>query len=152
MYLNFSANFCPPGGSSGANNALPGECYYYETFSQYKVGILLHLATILPAALLVILQFTPAVRHRWILFHRINGYIVLALFIASTAGVLMIARHSFGGGLDVQSASGVLSIMCISSFTLAYINIKRLQIEQHRAWMLRGWFYVYILLHTLIVI
>lgn len=32
---------------------------------------------------------------------------------------------------------GVLAIMTIISASLAYINIKRLQIDQHRAWMLR---------------
>jgi uncharacterized membrane protein YozB (DUF420 family) len=44
--------------------------------------------------------------------------------------------------MDVQMGVGVLSIAFISSLALALYNIKRLQIEQHRAWMLRAWFYV----------
>ena len=36
---------------------------------------------------------------------------------------------------------GALGISVIVATFLAYINIKRLQIEQHRAWMLRAWFY-----------
>lgn len=87
-------------------------------------------------------QFIPVVRHKWILVHRLNGYLVLLLFLLSTVGALMIARHAFGGGLDTQAAVGTLSIGCLTSFVLAWVNIKRLQIEQHRAWMLRGWFYV----------
>ena len=54
----------------------------------------------------------------------------------------MIARVSFGGGLDVQMAAGVMSIMSLIALGMAYYNIKKLQIDQHRAWMLRAWFYV----------
>lgn len=140
-YLNFSGTFCPAT-SQGGNGAAPGECYYYTSFSQYKIGILLHLSCVLPSGLLAVVQFIPVIRHKWILVHRLNGYIILLLFTLSTVGALMIARHAFGGGLDIQAAIGALSIMCMGSFVLSYVNIKRLQIEQHRAWMLRGWFYV----------
>ncbi|KAF2729458.1 hypothetical protein EJ04DRAFT_588713 [Polyplosphaeria fusca] len=139
MYLNFDGIFCNRD-RTGANSAAPGECYYYQ-FDKNKIGIMLHLATILPASMLVIFQFLPVIRHKWMLVHRLNGYLVLLLFIPSLAGVLMIARHAFGGGLDIQVAVGALAIMSLGSFILAYVNIKKLQIEQHRAWMLRGWFY-----------
>lgn len=65
----------------------------------------------------------------------------LLLFFVSQAGVFMITRHAFGGGIDIQSAVYVLSIMTMGSFVISYVNIKRLQIEQHRAWMMRGWVY-----------
>ncbi len=145
MYLDFTGTFCPSA-SQGATGAAPGECYYYTRFSQYKIGILMHLGCILPSALLAIVQFVPVVRHKWVLVHRLNGYLVLLLFVLSTVGALMIARHAFGGGLDTQACVGTLGIGCLVSFVLAWVNIKRLQIEQHRAWMLRGWFYVRLLL------
>jgi hypothetical protein len=141
-YLDFSKNFCPKGGSEGGNGAAPGECYYYLNFNQYKIGILLHLGSILPAGILAVFQFTPVIRHRWIIIHRIFGYAALLLYIISLAGALMIARHAFGGGLDIQAWIGFVGIGTLVSFIISYINIKRLQIEQHRAWMLRGWFYV----------
>ena len=53
----------------------------------------------------------------------------------------MIARRSFGGTLETQVLIGVLAIMSTLGISLAYYNIKRLQIDQHRAWMLRTWFY-----------
>ncbi|KAF2194588.1 hypothetical protein K469DRAFT_706051 [Zopfia rhizophila CBS 207.26] len=140
QYLSLHGVLCNPD-ITGSNTAGPGECYYYLR-NPYKVGILLHLGCVLPAGFLVVFQFLPVIRHKLILFHRLNGYLVLLLFLISTVGAFMIARHAFGGGLDVQSAVGVLGIMCVVSMALAYINIKRLQIEQHRAWMLRGWFYV----------
>jgi NADH:ubiquinone oxidoreductase subunit 6 (subunit J) len=145
-YLDFSKSFCPSGGSSGSNGAAPGECYYYLNYDRYKIGILLHLAGILPAAILAIVQFTPFIRHRWIIVHRITGYAALLLYSISLAGALMIARHAFGGGLDIQVWVGFVGIGALLCFIISYINIKRLQIEQHRAWMLRGWFYVSVLM------
>jgi hypothetical protein len=142
MYLDFSNNFCPAGGSTGGNSAAPGECYYYLNFDQYKIGILLHLGGVLPAGLLAIAQFTPFIRYRWIIVHRISGYAALLLYTISLVGALMIARHAFGGGLEIQTWIGFVGIGVLVCFIVSYINIKRLQIEQHRAWMLRGWFYV----------
>jgi len=45
MYLNISGVFCGP--TDGANHAAPGECYYYQNFDRYKIGIRLHLYTII---------------------------------------------------------------------------------------------------------
>ncbi|KAH7066982.1 hypothetical protein BKA63DRAFT_523509 [Paraphoma chrysanthemicola] len=141
MYLDFRKNFCPREVANGGNSAAPGECYYYLNFDRYKIGILLHLAGILPASVFVIMQFTPFIRHRWIIVHRISGYCAILLYSVSLVGALMIARRAFGGGLDVQVWVGFVGIGVLVCFIISYMNIKRLQIEQHRAWMLRGWFY-----------
>jgi hypothetical protein len=45
MYLDISGVFCGP--VEGPNHAAPGECYYYQNFDRYKIGIRLHLYTIL---------------------------------------------------------------------------------------------------------
>ena len=135
QYLSYNGVFC-------GGNPQNFDCYYYDRSSVEKAGIIIHLAAILPAGFLACFQFVPAIRHKAILFHRLNGYVILFLSLVSTAGALMIARHAFGGGLDVQVVVGVLAIVFIGSLGLAYYNVKRLQLEQHRAWMLRGWFYV----------
>lgn len=140
-YLNFYGYFCGPGSSSSLS-AAPGECWYYLRGDHETIGIILHLVTIIPASILATFQFTPIIRRRFVLFHRINGYIVLLLSFLSTAGAIMIARHAFGGGLETQMAIGVMGILFLGSLVMSYINIKRLQIEEHRAWMLRAWFYV----------
>ncbi|KAM0710711.1 hypothetical protein Q7P35_001449 [Cladosporium inversicolor] len=139
MYLNISGVFCGP--ASGANTAAPGECYYYQNFNRYKIGIRLHLYTILPASLLVVLQFTPAIRQKWRLVHRINGYVIVLLALIANAGAIMIAREAFGGTMATQSWIGALFILTTVGLGLAIYNIKMLQIDQHRAWMLRTWFY-----------
>lgn len=45
MYIDIPGILCGP--LPGENRAAPGECYYHENFDQYKVGIRLHLYTIL---------------------------------------------------------------------------------------------------------
>lgn len=125
MYLNVSGVFCGP--DAGANHAAPGECYYYQNFDRYKIGIRLHLYTILrkrcsdvlhkvrhlltswiAAALLVVLQFTPAIRQKFRLVHRINGYIIILLALIANVGAIMIAREAFGGTTSTQSWIGAL--------------------------------------------
>ncbi|KAM0715242.1 hypothetical protein Q7P37_008740 [Cladosporium fusiforme] len=139
MYFDITGIFCGPG--SGMNHAAPGECYHYLNFDRYAIGIRLHLYTIIPAGLLVVLQFTPKLRHKFMIFHRVNGYLVILLALVANAGALMIARHAFGGTIATQALVGTLSIVTTGGLALAYYNIKRLQIDQHRAWMLRTWFY-----------
>ncbi|KAK2692471.1 hypothetical protein QWA68_008503 [Fusarium oxysporum] len=142
IYLDFDGRLCPsepptnrPYGSRGA---VPGECYHYRR-GVGKAGIIMHLAGILPAAVLVVFQFLPVIRHRSLIVHRINGYVVLLLSTVGTIGVFMIARHTFGGTLEMQTVTGAASILFVTCMLLAYINIKKLQLEQHRAWMIRGW-------------
>ncbi|KAL8923018.1 MAG: hypothetical protein Q9208_004830 [Pyrenodesmia sp. 3 TL-2023] len=136
-YLSISGS----ASSSFASGAAPGEWYWYSQ-RFYRLGITIHLATILPAGLLMVWQFIPVIRHKFLLFHRINGYLVISLVIISNVGALMIARRAFGGSLPTQAGVGVLVIISTVSIALAYYNIKRLQIDQHRAWMLRAMFYL----------
>ncbi|KAI1634312.1 hypothetical protein F4809DRAFT_651987 [Biscogniauxia mediterranea] len=98
------------------SGAILGECFYY---------------------------WIPLVRHEAITLHGINGYLVILLSILGIADAIMIARNAIGGGLDVQTVVGLLAIMLIGALAMAMFNIKRLQIEQHRAWMLRAWFYLW---------
>lgn len=94
------------------------------------------------AGLLVVLQFTPAIRHNSRLLHRINGYVVILLALIANAGALMISREAFGGTTATQAWVGALFILTTMGLGLAYYNVKVLRIDQHRAWMLRTWFYV----------
>lgn len=142
FYVDYDGVYCPPNSSGGLNGAAAGECWTYDTKAYLKFGIKLHLWTILPAGFLAYLQFLPVIRHKIILFHRINGYVTILLSVVGTAGALMIARVSFGGGIEIQAIVGLLAIMFLGSLGIALYNIKKLQLEQHRAWMLRAWFYV----------
>ena len=102
----------------------------------------LHLYCILPASLLVCLQFIPVIRHKVILFHRMNGYVVVVLSLLSSAGTIIITRHAFGGDFATQTWTGATVILTTVGYIMAWINIKLLQIDQHRAWMMRTWAWV----------
>lgn len=136
--------------SSYKSSSAPGEWYNYSQ-GHYRIGITLHLVTIIPAGFLAVFQFVPVIRHKLLIFHRINGYLIVVLAMLGNVGALMIARRAFGGGLDVQSAVGTLVILTTIGIGMAYYNIKRLQIDQHRAWMLRTWFYFGTIITTRII-
>jgi hypothetical protein len=142
QYLAYDTTFCPT--SPDDQQAAPGECFYFST-SRYKIGLLVHLGAIFPASILVIFQFLPIIRHKFLLYHRLAGYVILMLSVVSSAGVLMIARRSFGGGLEIQGLVGVLTLMFLGSLGMALWNIRKKQVEKHRAWMLRAWVYVSLL-------
>ncbi|KAG8824803.1 hypothetical protein FRC17_009026 [Serendipita sp. 399] len=119
----------------------PGETYWVRSGIR-KAGMIIHLSAILPCGILTVLQFIPKIRKNYMLFHRINGYVVLALLIIGLAGAMIISGHAFGG--DIASAGGLytLALLVIGCAYMGYYNIKRLQIEEHRKWMLRAMVYL----------
>lgn len=56
--------------------------------------MLIHLSTVLPAAFLATLQFTPFIRHNFRLYHRIAGYVIVVLITCGNAGAIMVATHA----------------------------------------------------------
>ena len=139
-YLSYYGIFCNANGPPGTG-AAPGECYYWLQ-NPFKTGMMLHVFCILPAALLVCLQFIPAIRHNAILFHRLNGYAVITLSLVSSAGTIIVTRHAFGGDFATQTWTGAMGLLTTIGYIMAWINIKFLQIDQHRAWMMRTWAWV----------
>lgn len=138
-YLDYHGVFCKPGSLTPNFHAAPGECYFFLNGGREQVGMMLHLYGIIPCCLLLFFQFVPIIRQKSVLFHRINGYIVILLMAVALVGGLMATRTSFGGDLAFQVANVLLGASVTTCLALAMINIKRLQIDQHRAWMLRAW-------------
>ncbi len=136
MFLDFDGVLCNP--ESTVGGAMPGQCYFY-TKPGGRAGIMLHLAAILPAAFLVVFQFVPAIRYRAILVHRICGYVILVLVIASTVGVFFVIVYTYEGMPDMQTVPAFASILFVVSKCIAFYSIRRLRIDQHRAWMIRAW-------------
>src|SRR5689334_16917751 len=92
--------------------AAPGEYYWYkDPRGKYRVGMTIHLAAILPGSILVVFQFLPVIRKRAMLFHRVNGYIVVLLVMLANVGALMVGRRTFGGDVSTQAAFGLLVIL-----------------------------------------
>ncbi|KAL8859861.1 MAG: hypothetical protein Q9178_003694 [Gyalolechia marmorata] len=122
---------------------VPGYWYYFH-HGHFRVAMIMHLATALPAGILTVLQFTPVIRKKFITFHRINGYTVLLLFLLSNGAACVVLPHKQGGGARsaTQTAEAFLVVITTFSMTMAWWNIRRKQIDQHRAWMLRTMFYM----------
>ncbi|EUC65645.1 membrane transporter, putative [Rhizoctonia solani AG-3 Rhs1AP] len=118
----------------------PGEAYWFRR-GIYKAGMLIHLGSILPAGFLAVFQFVPIIRYKAILVHRISGYISIFLLFIGMASAFIITRRSFGGEMSSQTWTMTISALVLVMVTLGWVNIKRLQIDQHRKWMLRTWFY-----------
>ena len=122
---------------------IPGYWYYFHS-GRFRVGMTMHLATILPAGILMVLQFTPAIRQKFTTFHRINGYTIILLLLTSNAAACVVLPHKQGGGARTatQTAETFLVIITTLGIAMAWWNIRRKQVDQHRAWMLRTMFYL----------
>lgn len=112
--------------------------------------MVLHLASFLPAGALVCFQFVPILRRpKYAKFHRVNGYIVLGLSVPGMIGALIISKVAMGGWWSNRIGGCILCVVFTTSMVKAMIAIRQRQIEEHRAWMLRGWFYVSMLVQNL---
>ncbi|KAF8592833.1 hypothetical protein BDV93DRAFT_462291, partial [Ceratobasidium sp. AG-I] len=137
-FLVTRIHFLFPGGIS---KNLDRSEYYQFRIPLNKFLLWLHLASILPAALLAVIQFIPRVRARAMSFHRTSGKVVNILTFVSTLSAWAIERVSFGGDLGTQSAGYVIGVMVLWSTVISWKAIRRLQIDEHRIWIIRAWGY-----------
>lgn len=148
--LDYFGVFCRRNHLDKGRHAAPGECYYFLNGGREQFGMMLHIYTIIPCCLLVVFQFLPPILRRrqqqqrrvMILFHRINGYVILVLMVAAVAGGFVASSGSFGGELSWQVLVWSHGMMVITGLGLSITHIKKLQIEEHRVWMLRTWTWV----------
>lgn len=122
---------------------LPIGDWEYQSHGRGRFGMLMHLVAVVPIGFLLPWQFLPVIRHKFIWFHRINGYLLLILLLLCDTGAILVAPGALGGTIETRLLVGILTISTVGAALMAYINIKRLQIDQHRAWMLRCWAYAF---------
>lgn len=123
--------------------SVPGECYVFQKPGIMRSGMLLHLATFLPAGALVCFQFIPALRRpKYINFHRVNGYVVLVLLALGIVAALIIESKAMGGIFSNRIGTWTLATLVTTATVKGYVGIRNRNIEKHRAWMLRAWFWV----------
>ncbi|KAG8739161.1 hypothetical protein FRC10_006084 [Ceratobasidium sp. 414] len=118
----------------------PGE-YFHFRVPLNKAFIWIHLASVLPAGLLAVTQFVPRIRKRAMNFHRSAGKVINILTFISTFSAIGIARVSFGGDLSIRSAVYALALMTLWSTVKSWTAIRRLRVDEHRAWIIRSWSY-----------
>lgn len=108
-YFSYYGVFCNPEVIAQGKASAPGECYYYLQ-NPYKIGMMLHIFCILPAGICVCLQFIPVIRHKAIIVHRINGYLVILLSSIASAGAIIVTPHAQGGDMATRTVAGALVI------------------------------------------
>ncbi|KAI6383270.1 hypothetical protein MCOR25_000189 [Pyricularia grisea] len=144
QFINVQGVMCSPATAGGPlRHAAPGECFYFVSGATHeRFGIVLHLATVLPASFLACLQLLPALRARFPALHRANGYMVLLLSLLGVVGGLMVTRNAFSGSLVTQVGFGFGAVAFLVALCMGWVSMRRMRVDQHRAWMLRAWFYV----------
>jgi len=83
--------------------------------------------------------------------HHFIGYVVMFLVFLGDIGAVVVGRRSMGGDLSMQAAIYFLAIATVGAMYLAWHNIKRQQIDQHRKWMLRAMFWMGIIITMRII-
>ena len=100
--------------------------------------LVLHIVGGIVALLAGPLQFSAAVRRRYLAVHRWTGRIYLvsvAVSVASAIRILVLPHSSFGFRIGIAG----LALAWIATTGLAYAAIRRRQITLHREWMIRSY-------------
>ncbi|KAK7230075.1 hypothetical protein V2G26_002245 [Clonostachys chloroleuca] len=142
QFLDIDGRLCPAVPANDGSSGFPAACYWIVHFKRYRVAMILHLATSLPAGLIAVFQFLPAIRHKCILYHRIAGYIAITLGFIGNVGACMLADTAMGGEFSMQTLIGFVAFVTTLTLAMAVYNIKKLQLDGHRAWMIRSWVYM----------
>ncbi|KAG8733974.1 hypothetical protein FRC10_012046 [Ceratobasidium sp. 414] len=103
----------------------PGEGYY-TLQGIYKLALLVHVGTILPAGIFAITQFIPQIRYMVLIVHRVLGYVALFLLLIGAATGFILGRRTFGGDIAIQTGVVFLVVLVLVSASLACYNIKQL--------------------------
>ncbi|KAJ7020728.1 hypothetical protein C8F04DRAFT_285916 [Mycena alexandri] len=113
----------------------PGEWFWLGQL-KYKVNLFIHIYLSTLGGIGALFQFLPAIRRKKMILHRLNGYGVLSCLIVGNICGAIVARRSFGGELNVQSAYYALGLMIVLSGSIGLFYVKK-DTRRHRKWMLR---------------
>ncbi|RDL33308.1 uncharacterized protein BP5553_08747 [Venustampulla echinocandica] len=117
-----------------------GEAYWFREPTM-KLGIQLHLWSVIPAGILLPLQFLPIMRRKYMYLHKISGKFLFVALMMGNITAIKIGPRSFGGSFDLQCFVWALSTAITVSIYKAWSGIRNLHIDQHRVWVIRCWAY-----------
>ena len=104
----------------------------------HSAWLVLHIVGGIVALLAGPLQFSAAVRRRYLTVHRWTGRLYLvsvAVSVASAIRILLLPHSSFGFRIGI----GGLALAWVATTGLAYAAVRRRQIALHREWMIRSY-------------
>lgn len=102
------------------------------------IGFYIHISFGAVALLTGWSQFSKSIRAKRIRLHRTLGKIYLiGILFAGTAGFYLALNAT--GGIIAQFGFGAMAIFWLITSILAYVTIRKMQIDQHRIWMIRSY-------------
>ncbi|KAF5368002.1 hypothetical protein D9758_004395 [Tetrapyrgos nigripes] len=139
-------------GKTRRQQSPPGDYRWFDE-RLYGISYAFHVYTCIVGGIFVGLQFLPAIRRNFVLFHRLNGYFCIVLLIPGNIAGAIVARRSYGGEINQQAVWYLLTVMFTFSILMGLFNVKR-NTQAHRKWMLRAvvYFAVVILAKVLSII
>ena len=106
--------------------------------AKHGVLFLLHAGGGLVALFVGAWQFFPKLRGKYLSVHRVIGRVyVIAILIGGVSG-LFIAFRAFGG-IITQLGFSLLAVAWLVTTTMAFLTIRRKEIQKHREWMIRSY-------------
>ena len=93
-------------------------------------------------AILGAFQFTNSIRRRWPVWHRWAGrLLVVCGLLVGASGLWMTLFYQLpaGDGAFLNAQRLLFGSAMIVSIVLAYVTIRRGNVKQHRAWMMRAY-------------
>ncbi|GJJ14262.1 hypothetical protein Clacol_008526 [Clathrus columnatus] len=88
-------------------------------------------------------EFVLSIRNKAPFIHRYIGYTIMTLLTLGNIAIAMISPISMGGNdLSLTLAIIFLIISTSTAMGLAWYNIRKQQIDEHRKWMLRAMFWM----------
>jgi len=116
----------------------PGNEGFEARYFERPYHSLLHSATGLIFMVLGPIQFLPAVRNRWIRFHRWSGRIwMIAALIGAISALLFVGQLPVWGDLSTNVAIVCATVVFLVALVQGYRTIRRRDITRHREWMIR---------------
>lgn len=112
-------------------------------FVRMPVPVVVHIIAAVIYSLIGAFQFLPALRRRHIAWHRFAGRYLLvpAGFAVAVSGLWMTAFYDVPpvDGLGLQISRYIVGGLMFAFLVLGLAAISRLDIEAHRAWMIRAY-------------
>lgn len=108
--------------------------YFWPRFS----WVVPHVACGLLALIIGPLQFWPKIRRDYLQFHRIAGRIYVVAVLVGSAAAFGLASKIEGSPAYSLGLAG-LGTAWLTTTVMAFVAIRRKNIEQHRQWMVRSY-------------
>jgi uncharacterized membrane protein len=119
-------------------NSPPGTEGFEERYYAHPYLTLVHIVVGLLFMVLGPIQFWPAVRNRWIRYHRWAGRVwMIAALAGATSALLFVPMLPVFGSLSTRFAIVFVSILFLLCLAQGYRRIRQRQIALHREWMIR---------------